>query len=371
VSGNAYITGFTYSSDFPTTPGALQATLAGGSNAFVTKLNAAGSALLYSTYLGGSGYNFGGGIAIDGSGNAYVVGWTRSTDFPTTPGALQTKYGGGASDAFVSKLNADGSALLYSTYLGGSGSEEGNWFSIAVDASGNSYVTGDTGSSDFPTTPGAFQTTFAGGGEFGVDAFVTKLNPSGSSLIYSTYLGGSDEEQGTGVAVDASGNAYVSGHTSSSDFPTTPGAFQTTSGGFDDPFVSKLNGTGSALLYSTYLGSTGGRGAFNLAAFAIALDGTGNAYVTGYTNASDFPTTPGAFQTTYGGNIDAFVSKLNSAGLGLLYSTFLGGSDSDMGDGIAVDTSGNAYVVLVSENQHYAPVSYQGTPSGVPKAEVL
>jgi len=181
--------------------------------------------LAYSTFLGGSTAEAGSGIAVDASGNAYVAGFTQSFDFPTTPGAFQaTNHGGGFSNAFVSRLNAAGSALVYSTYLGGSGEAEGS--AIAVDASGNAYVTGRTASSDFPTTPGAFQTTFGGGPLYGVyDAFVTKLNAAGSGLLYSSYLGGSDYDAGLGIATDAAGNAYVTGGSLSSDFPTTPGAF--------------------------------------------------------------------------------------------------------------------------------------------------
>ena len=191
------------------------------SHAFVSKLNAAGSALVYSTYLGGSGRGrWATGIAVDASGNAYVTGVTGSSDFPTTPGAFQTTLTAGASDAFVTKLNAAGSALLYSTYLGGS-SQRLRATGIAVDASGNAYVTGFTDSSDFPTTPGAFQTTY-GGGTF-CDAFVSKLNAAGSALLYSTYLGGSGDDVGSGIAVDASGNAYVTGVYRLLQFPHHPG----------------------------------------------------------------------------------------------------------------------------------------------------
>jgi hypothetical protein len=332
ASGNAYVVGGTFSNDFPTTPGAFQTTSRGGDKAFVSKLNRSGSALSYSTYLGGSTSDAGFGIALDASGNAYVTGFTFSNDFPTTPGAFQTTLRG-IANVFVSKLNPTGSALSYSTYLGGTGKEEA--YDIALDASGNAYVVGDTFSNDFPTTPGAFQTTYGGN----QDAFVSKLNPTGSALSYSTYLGGSGFDLGVGIALDASGNAYLTGITGSSDFPTTSGAFQTTYGGGTDAFVSKLNSTGSSLRYSTYLGGSDydtGRG--------IALDASGNAYVTGDTSSNGFPTTPGAFQTTYAGNGDAFVSKLNSSGSALVYSTYLGGSNGDEGFGIALDSSGNAYV---------------------------
>src|ERR1022692_2021146 len=349
ASGSAYVTGQTGSSDFPTTPGAFQTTYRGCSgcwNAFVSKLNASGSALSYSTYLGGSTWDRAWGIAVDASGNAYVTGMAGSFDFPTTPGAFQTTLRG-AANVFVSKLNAAGSALVYSTYVGGSGNDHAA--GIALDASGNAYVAGFATSSDFPTTPGAFQATLHT--VCCSNAFVTKLNPLGSALAYSTYLGGSADDYAYGIAVDTSGNAYTTGFTSSTDFPTTPGAFQTTRVIYD-AFVSKLNPNGSALVYSTYF--YGGP--------AIAADASGNAYVTGWTGC-DFPTTPDAFQTTCGGGDDAFVSELNSAGSALLYSTFLGGSNVDAGWGIAVDASGNVYVTGGTESSNFptTPGAFQTT----------
>jgi Beta-propeller repeat len=351
ASGNAYVTGTTDSADFPTTPGAFQTTPGGPpscfnadicGDAFVSKLNAFGSALVYSTYLGGSGYDGANGIAVDASGNAYLTGQTWSPDFPTTVGAFQTTYGGGG-DAFISKLNAAGSDLAYSTYLGGGDADAGS--GIAIDASGKAYVTGATSSSNFPTTPGAFQTTYGGNG----DAFVTKLNATGSALPYSTYLGGSGGDGASGIAVDPWGRAYVTGG-AGAGFPTTPGAFQTPGGG---GFVTKLNPTGSALVYST--SSIGG--------FAIALDGAGNAYLTGGTWSSNFPTTPGAFQTTQQGEEDAFVSKLDASGSALLYSTRLDGTMDSEGSGIGVDASGNAYVtgVTISADFPTTPGAFQTT----------
>src|SRR5438876_782482 len=311
--------------------------------------------LSYSTYLGGSGEDRDPAIAVDAAGNAYVTGHTESRNFPTTTGAFQTGFGGGAmssgqGDAFVTKLNPAGSALVYSTYLGGSGPDDGK--GIAVDAAGNAYVTGSTASSNFPTTIGAFQTIKGGSG----NAFVTKLNPTGSALVYSTYLGGSGAigDYGAGIAVDASGNAYVTGGTSSSDFPTTAGAFQTTFGGDvfggGDAFVTKLNPTGSALVYSTYLGGSG-----HEAGHGIAVDAAGNAYMTGYTSSTNFPTTAGAFQPTYGGasySSNAFVTKLNAAGSALVYSTYLGGRGTDMGRAIALQYP-NVYVTGHTESYDF------------------
>ena len=363
ADGNAYVVGLTNSSNFPTTAGAFQTIFGGGTgfDAFVTKLNPTGSALVYSTYLGGNGSDSGHKIAVDGAGNAYVVGQTFSSNFPTTAGAFQTSFGGGYGDAFLTKLNPTGSALVYSTYLGGTGEDDGS--GISVDADGNAYVAGFTQSADFPATAGAFQKTFGGG--YG-DAFVTKLDPTGSALIYSTYLGGADSDAAgnPGLAVDASGSAYVTSETVSTDFPITAGAFQATLSGYQNAFVTKLDPTGSALVYSTYLG-----GSITDWTQAIAVDADGNAYVTGVTTSTDFPTTAGAVQTSFGGGRndafvvklnpagsalvystylggDAIVTKLNADGSALVYSTYLGGSENDYGYGIALDAQANpnAYV---------------------------
>ena len=362
ASGNAYVTGVTHSTNFPTTLGAFQAVLGGDQDAFVTKLSPTGSALVYSTYLGGLDQDEGFGIAVDSLGNAYVSGFTASTNFPTTPAAFQTALGGGFGDAFVAKLDPTGSALVYSTYLGGVDFDAG--FGIALDTSSNAYVTGFTASTNFPTTPGAFQTVFTGG-----DAFVAKLDPTGSALVYSTLLGGSFDDRGQGIAVDAAGNAYVTGSTQSADFPTTPGAFQTTFGGGGDAFVTKLTPTGSGLVYSTYLG-----GNDDDEGLAIAVDISGNAYVTGFTISATFPTTPGAFQTTLGGGGDAFVTKLNHTGSSLVYSTYLGGSGEEAGLGIAVDAlpNPNAYVAGTTQSSDFptTPGAFQTTFGGAEDAFV-
>ncbi len=292
--------------------------------------------LLYATFLGGSADDWGRGIAVDAGGSAYVTGYTRSSGFPTTPGAFDATYNG-SYDAFVAKLNPAGSALLYATFLGGSMNSGG--FAIAVDGSGAAYVTGCTYSSDFPTTPGAFDTTHNGS----YDAFVAKLNPAGSTLAYATFLGGGGNDYGEAIAVDGSGAAYVTGWSESSGFPTTPGAFDRTWNDGYDAFVTKLKPAGSALAYATFLGG----GDWD-DGWAIAVDGGGAAYVTGYTNSPDFPATPGAFDTTHNGYWDAFVAKLNPAGSALAYAAFLGGSGWDYGWAIAVDGSGAAYVTGVT-----------------------
>jgi hypothetical protein len=352
-SGNAYISGTSSSTDFPTTPGALQRVRSGANDGFVTKLNSTGTALVYSTLLGGSGSDRAAGIAIDSSGNAYLAGSSSSPDFPITPGAFQQAEKGGtnSTSAFVSKLNSTGTALLYSTFLGGSVQDIA--LEIAIDGSGSAYVTGFTFSTDFPTTPGAFQpgnnSTVSS-----ANAFVTKLNATGTALVYSTYLGGSYADNPSGLAIDTSGNAYVAGSAFSTDFPTTPGAFQRVKKGVvhsPNAFVTKLNSTGTALLYSTYLGGSGGTSTNGDGANSIAVDSAGNAFIAGYSHSPDFPTTLGAFQRgNHGGAgaANAFLTRLNSFGTALLYGTYLGGSFSGDGGesatGIAIDSSSNVYI---------------------------
>ncbi len=299
--------------------------------------------LVYATYLGGSGGqggDFASGIAIDAAGSAYITGYTGSLDFPTTVSAYQrVSRSGVGNNVFVTKLNPTGDRLIYSTYLGGSAYDNAN--AIAVDSAGNAYITGRAFSPDFPTTPGAFQRV----NKANHNAFVTKLNPGGSSLVYSTYLGGSGSDSGVGIAVDAGGHAFVTGHTVSSDFPTTAGAFQAVNrspaGG--NAFVTELDPVGSTLVYSTYLGGSGVQGD---SGESIAVDGNSNAYITGDASSPDFPTSPGAYQRVEKAlnNSNAFVTKLNTTGTTLVYSTYLGGSVVENGNSIAVDGSGQAYV---------------------------
>ena len=347
-SGNAYVTGQTSSVDFPTA-GPLQASLNGFTNAFVSKLNPTGSALIYSTYLGGNGYDGGYGIAVDASGNAYVTGITSSSDFPTVNPFQASNNAPFLDTGFVAKLNPSGSALVYSTYLGGSGD---GWSSgIAADSSGNAYLIGYTQSTDFPTVnplQASNKSPSSGNG------FVAKLNPSGSTLIYSTYLGGSGGDSASGIALDSAGNAYVTGYTQSADFPTV-NPLQATLNGSSNAFVAELNPAGSALVYSTFLGGSG-----EDTGTAIAVDSSGSAYATGFTNSTNFPTV-NPLQTTNkaaaAGNTTAFVAELNPAGTALVYSTYLGGSVQDQASGVAVDTSGNAYVVGNTSSKDFPTVN--------------
>jgi beta-propeller repeat-containing protein len=374
-AGSAYVTGETFSADFPVTLGALDTTFSGNSDAYVAKLNPTGSALLYSTYLGGTTTIVGGSdeegqdIAVDAAGSAYVTGYTFSANFPTTPGAYDETANGNAAlgegDVFVAKLDPTGSALVYSTYLVTGLTR--SW-RIAVDGAGSAYVTALASIPGF-ATPGAFDTTLDGPN----DAFVAKLDPAGSSLIYGTYLGGSDSDGAfgfVGIAVDSAGNAYVTGQTRSTDFPTTAGAFDATLGGFADGFVTKLDATGSTLLYSTYLGGSD----FDLGA-GIAVDGAGSAYVAGDTGSADFPTTADAFDTSFAGLIDVFVAKLNpslSGPASLVYSTYLGGSKFEQSLDIAVDGAGAAYVTGNNDNGDFpaTPGAFDTTFNGARDAYV-
>ena len=360
ASGNAYVTGQTKS---PTFGGKA----AGPTfNVFVTKLNSTGTALVYTDILAatgggancsasGTGSCSGNAIAVDSKGNAYVAG-SATAGFPTQS-AFQASFGGGANDAFVLKLNSSGT-LMYSTYLGGSGDDSAN--AIAVDGSGNAYVAGGTQSTDFPLVS-AIQSSHSGN-----DAFVTKIASAGTSLVYSTYLGGSSTNVGTGIALDSSNNAYVTGITDSNDFPTMTGVAQTGYGGGDDGFVTEVKADGSAWVYSTYLGGSGTDDALG-----IAVDAAGEAYVTGSTNSSNFPTANAA-QNTLGGNsaTNVFVTKLNAGATALIFSTYYGGNLDDAGNGIALDSFGDAYVTGTATSSNYPVTSGGGSLHGTSDALV-
>lgn len=352
AAGNAYVAGTTASTNFPATTGAFQTANGGGSDSFVAKLNSTGANLVYATYLGGSNYEEGFGIASDSNNNAYITGVTASPNFTLTSGAPGNGFGG-AVDAFVTKLNADGTAPVYSTFLGGAGGDLG--FAVAVDAAGNAHVTGLTDSSSFPVTsnilPRAVGTS---------DLFVTKLNSSGTSHLYSSVIGGGGDDTGLGITMDGAGVVYVTGITNSTDLPVTAGVFQNVSGGGSDAFVMKMNTDGTAPAYSTYFGGAG-----DDLGYAVAVDSSGNAFVTGTTDSINFQTTTGASQTARGGGKDAFVSKLNASGA-LVYSTYLGGSLDEESFGIALDGSGHAYVTGRTRSPNF-PVttgSFQTTSGG-------
>jgi hypothetical protein len=330
-AGNIFVTGQTASANYPTTVGVFDRGYNNNTDVFVTKLDSSGSAVVYSTFIGGSAFDSGNGIAVDEAGAVYVAGFSGSLNYPTTPGSFDTTQNGG-SDAFVTKLDPTGSRLEYSTYLGGAGFSFEGANGIAVDRGGSAYVTGFTGSAAFPTTPGAYDTTKNGTGN---DVYVTKLDPAGAALAYSTFLGGTTSDTGNSVAVDGKGRAYVTGFTASADFPATPDAHDSSHNGGNDAFVTRLDSTGSGVEYSTLLGGAGGD-----SGQGVAVDESGTVtWVTGSTASSDYTTTPLAQDRTYNGNGDAFVASFDRFSM-LAYSTFLGGTASDAGSGIAVDEKG-------------------------------
>jgi hypothetical protein len=334
-AGSAYIGGIATSLDFPTQDG-YQGTYGGGDDdAFVAKFTPDGSALVYSTYLGGSRADEAYSIAVDAAGDAYITGRTATHDTDAVPfpiaNALYPTFRGGADDAFVAELNPSGNGLVYSTYLGGGSSSSPEWgTSISVTPEGAAYVTGLTNCTDFPHIIGD---PYGGGVK---DAFVTAFAPGGSSLIYSRFLGGSGDDRGFGIAVDPNGNAYVTGSTTSDNFPLLNPIYSSRAGG-TDAFLTELAPDGS-LLYSTYLGGSG-----TDVGMAVAVDAAGCAYVTGWTTSGDFPIVNAVFGSPAGG-IDAFVAKVDPGDTALAYSTYLGGSGDDVGTAIAVDPISNAYV---------------------------
>jgi uncharacterized repeat protein (TIGR01451 family) len=312
-------------------------------------------ALVYSTYLGGTGDDPGSSIAIDSSNNIYVAGTTNSTNFPTQAAAFPNKAGLG--DIFVTKIAANGGSIIYSTYIGGSGQDRGD--GIAVDSNGSAYVVGrvDSSSTNFPTTPGVIGPTYRGGDFDGV-AF--KLNPQGNGLAYSTFIGAEDNDSTEGVAVDSSGSAYLTGGTKSQGFPVTGTGFQTTRSGDTDAYLMRLNSTGTALMYSTYIGGSGtDRGS------GVAIDSNGNAYVAGYTSAPDFPTQD-AFQNSFGGSFDAFVARIDTNASGaasLIFCSYFGGTGDDKAYGVAIDNGGNNVYVTGQTSSNNLPLLNPAQPA--------
>jgi len=376
AGGNAYITGNTSSSDFPVTTGVFQSAYSGSTDAFIAKIAASGSSLVYASYLGGSAADFAQGIAVGSSGDVYLTGSTQSFDFPTvnplqigndgctTINLVQTC----SADVFVAEVNATATALVYATYLGGSGSDSGQ--AIAVDPGGNAYIAGSTSSTDFPTQ-NALQSRSGGG----TDAFVTELNPSGAGLVFSTYLGGSDNDQAYGLVLDASGNIYVAGSTQSNNFPTTPNVFQTTYAGAGDGFLTKMGAAGAVLVYSTFVGGSGAD-----QAGAVAVDSTGSAVVVGSTQSSNFPLVDpsqrvlgisgaancGTATGSTGVCSDAFITRLNPSGMPV-YSTYLGGTQADFAQAVAVDSAGIPYVAGSTASTNFPVVvgAVQGAYAGI------
>lgn len=337
AAGNAYITGMTQSTTYPTSVGAYKSVYGGGSrDAFVTKISADGSTLLYSTFIGASGQDIAYGIEVDNSGDAYITGTTTSTAFPTTTGAYQTTPPTSGTHGFVLKLNANGTAPAYSTYLLNTTPND-----IAIDQFGNAYITGSC-TAGLANTTGFWKPTYGGGA---TDAFALKLEIAGATRAYATFIGGTGADRGIAIALDANNNAYITGTTDNSSFPSAAGAYSNTVIGARDVFVTKLNGAGTGMTYSTLIGGTA-----NDIVEDIAVDINGSAYITGSTVSLNYPTSTKAFQDNQAGNDatnlygDAFVTKFNPTGTAIEYSTYLGGVTGDGGTGIYVDRRGYAYV---------------------------
>jgi hypothetical protein len=328
--GFAYVSGFTESVNFPVTAGAFDLNQ-NGTDGFIAKIVPDGKSLAWATYLGGSGFEWANGVTVDASGGVYVVGDTRSVDFPVTAGAFDTSFNV-EQDAFVAKFTGAG-MLAWATYLGGSESEQCH--AVALDSLGNVVVASYTFSPDFPVTPGAFDVTYDGL----EDGYVAKFDPTGRFLLWATYLAGSGTDATWAIALDSDDNVYATGYTNSTDFPVTPGAFDTTLNGDWDALVVKLDPTGSTLLWATYLGGLKADGAAS-----IVFDESGNLFVGGSTNSADFPVTPGAFSENLSGSGDGFVAKMDAANSDLVWATFLGGSGLESGVEVALDASGAIYV---------------------------
>jgi hypothetical protein len=365
--GYAYVTGYTGSTNFPTTAGAYDRAFYFGKDVFITKFNPTGSGLIYSTYLGADGDEIGRAITIDAEGCAYVAGYTKSLFFPTTPNAYDRTYNTGEElpyDIFITKINDSGSALIYSTYLGGNNHDY--CFNLSIDSNNCVYITGVTYSSDFPTTLNAYDRTICPGTFGAYDVFITKLNESGSGLVYSSLIGGSEYEEGNGIVVDGEGCAYITGYTCSVNwstmvtYPTTQNAYCRQTNAEADVFVTKMNPSGTGLAYSTFLGSRGsvyGRG--------IAIDSDRCVYLTGKIGEGGvIPTTPGAYQGWSGGKI--FITKINSSGNDIVYSSRFGGSGyDDTSNCIAIDYQGCAYITGLTQSTEFPTKdAYDSTLNG-------
>lgn len=364
ASGCAYITGLTQSADFPVTATAADKTYGGVGDSFIAKLGADGSSLEYSTYLGGSHDEEGSGIALDEAGQAYVTGYTWSADFPASLRAYSTMTNGD-SDTFVTKVSAQGDIILYSTFLGGTGSDSGTGIAVL---DGYAYVTGTTSSRNFPLTPGQLNVTLAG-----ENVFVTKLSMQGSALVYSAILGGSGTDTVGGIAVDAAGEAYIIGDTNSTNLQTTLGALQPALKGGTDLFLAKLNNSGESAEYCTYLGGTR-----DDVGAGIAVDPEGQAHATGFTFSANYPTSTDGFNRSINGKADAFITKLAPDGDRLVYSTFMGGTEDDSGNSIALTDDGCVFVAGQTDSDGFpvtgavpGKVSSGGTETFVAKADII
>lgn len=347
-AGNVWVAGYTESDDFPTR-GAAETSPGGSGDAFIVRLAADGS-LQGSTLFGGDGVDGALALTLDGSGNAYVTGETSGVDFPTTTGGYD-QTPNGDFDAFATKFSPS-AAILYSTLLGGPGFDHA--LALTVDSTGSAYITGKA-SEGFPVTPGAYDTTQNGD----YDMFVAKLTPSGSALAYSTYVGGDSWDEGLGIATDGNGNAYFTGNVQSANYPVTPGAVGGALKGWVGAAATKLNPAGSALVYSGVIG-----GSQWDEGDALAVDSTGAAYIAGHQGSPDFPTTAGAFDTTFGGGVDGFLAKVDPTGSRLMYSTFVGGAGWDGAMAMSIDDAGRAYLTGATTSTNFPGTLVAGSGGG-------
>jgi hypothetical protein len=357
-----YVAGYTSSANFPNTAGGAQANHGGGFyDAFVARLNSSLTSILQSTYLGGSADDYAYALAIAGSGDVVVAGITASTNFPNTAGGAQAGYGGGSYDAFVARLNAALTQNPQSTYLGGSGRDDA--YELAIASSGDVYVAGVTGSSNFPNTAGGAQASCSSCSSGSPDAFVARLNATLTSNPQSTYLGGGGDDGATALAIAGSGEVCVAGYTSSTNFPNTAGGAQPShGGGFYDAFVARLDASLTSNPQSTYLGGGGDDGAT-----ALAIAGSGEVCVAGYTSSTNFPNTTGGAQASNGGGtFDAFVARLAATLTSNPQSTYLGGSGNDYASALTIAGSGAVYVAGYTGSSNFpntaggAQASYGG-----------
>jgi hypothetical protein len=360
-NGDVWITGSTDSDNFPTTPDAYNETNSGSDDIFAMKLDGEDGNILYSTYLGGSQYEVPRTIEIDPEGNVWICGETMSSDFPTTTNAYNSTFGG-LFDMFILKFSGANGSLLYSSYVGGSGLDSA--FSIAFDSRGDVWVAGTTESSDFPLSASPLYPVHNGS----LDTFLIQLSKNGTTLLYSTFFGGTDDDYGYEVLVDSSDDVWVSGSTYSTNFPTTPDAYKNTTSGDSDIYLLKLANDGSVLLYSTYFGGAGDDDAISL-----AFDNFGNIWGTGYTSSGIFPTTPNAYDSSYGGNFDCILFQFAKNGSALLYSTYLGGFDQEIGRSISVDRNNAIWVSGDTSTDTFptTPDAFNDSYSGVRDAFLL
>jgi len=342
--GNAYVTGRAYSTDFPVSGDPVQAADGGNEDTYVTKIDASGTAIVYSTYLGVIDRDFGNAIAVDDRGQAVAAGRTISPNFPGASSSPIQNTRKGDDDGFVIKLDASGSNILFSTYLGGKQTDKVT--ALALDSDGNILVAGETSSLDFPGAAGSpFGPVYRGND----DAFVAKIDSGGFSILYAAYLGGSESDSASAIAVDRQGNAYVAGGTYSPFFTGTGNSpIQKTRKGPNDGFLTKIDAGGTRIVYSTLLG--GGEYDF---VDGVVVDARGQAIVAGYTTSTNFPGAAGGFQGTNHGKSDGFLTQIDSAGSAILYSTYLGGSQDDYVDAIALDSLGGVYVVGYTESPNF------------------